>query len=96
MDAAASLLTQLPRPPEDQVAAFRQHLEAEIVNALASSSGWLIVSMDYDPDAILRRALEAAGMDAGAGLVDLPWKTKMEFHGGRITVSSLGKPAEHI
>ncbi len=96
VDAAASLASELPGPDADKVAAFRQHLEAEIVSALAKASGWLTVRMDYDPDVILRNAMEAAGLDAGDGVLDLPWKTTMDFHGDQITVRSLGRPDERI
>lgn len=96
VDAAAALASELPGPDADKVAAFRQHLEAEIVIALAKSAGWLTVQMDYDPDVILSNAMEAAGMDPGDGVLDLPWKTTMDFRGDQIVVRSLDQPAEHI
>lgn len=96
VDAAASLASELPGPDADKVAAFRQHLEARIASALATSSGWLTVRMDYDPDVILSTAMEAAGIDPRDGVLDLPWKTTMDFRADQITVRSLGKPDEQI
>lgn len=96
VDAAASLAAALPGHEADKVAAFRRHLEARIASALATSSGWLTVRMDYDPDVILSTAMEAAGIDPRDSLLDLPWKTAMDFRADQITVRSLGKPDQHI
>lgn len=96
VEASASLLSDVPPPTADQVAAFRVSLESGLIAALTKSSGWLTVRTDYDPDALLAGAMEAAGLEADFGVLFLPWKTKMEFRDGQITVRSLGKPDEHI
>lgn len=96
IDAAASLLSEIPPPTADQVIAFRTHLAQALVIALTGSPNWLTVQTDYNADHILAGALEAAGLQADDGVLDLPWKTTMQFCDGEITVETPGKPIERI
>lgn len=86
VDAAASLLSDVPPPLAHQVEAFREHLKDGLIAALSRSAGRLTVRMRYNPDAILGAALEASGIGSDDGVIDLPWHTTMEFRDGQITV----------
>lgn len=47
---------------DEQHAAKRAKFRAELLDVLASSFGWQRLAVDYDPDPILRKALNAVGI----------------------------------
>lgn len=80
----AQVPTRLPLDP--QAEAFQQSLEATIAEQL-ESEGRSYVRVDYNPDASLVAALQAAGMHRGAGILYLPWKSSTQIERGQLYTS---------
>jgi hypothetical protein len=95
VDRLTSIMPPVEPPTAAQVQEFREYLEREILAGLGSAR-FFQVRMDYDPDRVLRGALEAAGFEAGDGVFYLPWKTTMDFEDGQIMVWAEGRPVEHL
>lgn len=97
VDAASMLLSTLAPPTDEQVAAFREHLEHRLLADLTSDpSGWHRIRMDYQPDEALAGALQAAGKSADDAIIGIPWKTTMYIRDGVINIEQFGQTTEQL
>lgn len=89
----ATLTAVENRPQDDKVAKFGEKLAELLANiGFWHGSG---IGVDYNPDATLRAALDAAGIRIG--MTTLPWKTSMSFYNGGVEVHcGYGAPVEKL
>ncbi len=79
---AMTIATNRPIPGTAQLAKFKEVLTEQLLKEWNHDSSYVVLSVDYGPDAILTKALKVSLIE-----VMLPWKTQMWLEHGSVKVS---------